>query len=85
VVERSKIEIKRNRESVISLLQIAALLYKTNSSQGIPYAEEALKLAPWQAFAHYLLGLLLLDIDDYQSAIPHLKIARHLPGKPGSI
>jgi len=71
-----KIEIQHNAENVISRLQIAAALYKTDSSEGIPYAEEAIKLAPQQPFAHYLLGLLLLDTDDYQRAIPHLEVAR---------
>jgi tetratricopeptide (TPR) repeat protein len=75
-VAEFKIEIEHNPGNIVSLLQIAAALYKTDSSKGIPYAEDAIKLAPQQPFAHYLLGLLLLDTDDYQGAIPHLEIAR---------
>jgi tetratricopeptide (TPR) repeat protein len=71
-----KQEIKNNPTDLVSRLQIVASMYKTNSVEGLPYAEEAVKLAPQQPFAHYLLGLLLLDTDDYQRAIPELEIAR---------
>jgi predicted Zn-dependent protease len=71
-----KEEIRNNPADVVSRLQIAAATYKINSAEGLPYAEEAVKLAPSQPFAHYLLGLLLLDTDDYPGAIPELEIAR---------
>ncbi len=71
-----KQEIENNPTDLVSRLQIAASMYKTNSAEGLPYAEEAVKLAPQQPFAHYLLGLLLLDTDDFQGAIPELEIAR---------
>jgi tetratricopeptide (TPR) repeat protein len=67
--------IGRNPTDVISRLQIAASTYKINSAEGIPYAKEAVELAPQQPFAHYLLGMLLLDTDDYAGAIPELEIA----------
>ena len=69
-------EIKNNPADIVSRLQIAAAMYKTNSAGGVPYAEQAVKLAPQQPFAHYLLGMLLLDVDDYQKAIPELEIAQ---------
>ncbi len=75
-IEEFKREIENNPADVVSRLQIAANTYKTNSAIGLPYAEEAIKLAPKEAFAHYLLGLLLLDTDDFQKAIPQLEIAR---------
>lgn len=71
-----KEQIKNNPEDLVSRLQIAASLYKTNSAEGLTYAEDAVKLAPQQPFAHYLLGLLLLDTDDYLKATPELEIAR---------
>ena len=71
-----KLEIENNPSDVVSRLQIAAATYKTNSPAGVPYAKEAVELAPREAFAHYLLGLLLLDTDDYQKAIPELEVAR---------
>jgi tetratricopeptide (TPR) repeat protein len=69
-------EIKLDPSDVVSRLEIAAATYKTNSAEGLIYAKQAVELAPHQPFAHYLLGLLLLDTDDYQKAIPELEIAR---------
>jgi len=69
-------EIKNNPNDVFSRLRIAAANYKVNSAAGLPYAEEAVKLAPGQPFGHYLLGLLLLDTDKYQEAIPELEVAK---------
>jgi len=73
-------ELANQPDSVVTRLWIAAAEYKENSAAGIPYAEEAVKLAPQQPFGHYLLGLLLLDVDDYNRAIPELETAsRGLP------
>jgi len=69
-------EIENNPSDVISRLQIAAADYKIDSAAGLPYAEQAVKLAPKQPFAHLVLGLLLLDVDNFQRAIPELEIAR---------
>lgn len=74
-VEQFKIQIRQEPENVAARLEIAANLYKTDSSAALPYAQEAVRLNPRQPFAHYLLGLLLLDTDDYQHAIPELEIA----------
>ena len=69
-------EIKNNPKDINSRLEIAATQYKVNSAAGIPYAEQAVQLDPRLPFAHYLLGLLYLDVDEYQKAIPHLEIAQ---------
>jgi tetratricopeptide (TPR) repeat protein len=69
-------EIKNNPKDINSRLEIAATQYKLHSAAGIPYAEEAVQLNPHVPFAHYLLGLLYLDTDDYQKAIPQLEIAQ---------
>ena len=74
-VEQFKLEIKNDPADIMSRLQIAATLYKVDSAAALPYAQEAVKLDPHSAFAHYLLGLLLLDTDDYLKAIPDLEIA----------
>jgi tetratricopeptide (TPR) repeat protein len=71
-----KNEIANNPKDVFARLRIAAANYKVNSAAGLPYAEEAVKLAPDQPFGHYLLGLLLLDTDKYQQAIPELETAK---------
>ena len=68
-------EIKNNPQDINSRLEIAATQYKINSASGIPYAEQAVQINPRIPFAHYLLGLLYLDVDEYQKAIPHLEIA----------
>lgn len=71
-----KEEIKNNPTDVASREQLASVLYMTDSAAGVSYAEEAVKLAPQEPYGHYLLGLLLLDVDDYRKAIPELEIAR---------
>lgn len=71
-----KREIENNPADIVSRLQIAAATYKTDSAAGLPYAEQAVKLAPHEPFAHYLLGVLLLDTDDYQRAIPELETSQ---------
>ena len=75
-IEEFQQEIKADPDSVLARLQIAAAEYKVNSAAGLSYAKEAIRLAPDQPFAHYLLGLLLLDSGDYQAAIPQLEIAQ---------
>jgi tetratricopeptide (TPR) repeat protein len=69
-------EIKNNPADINSRLEIAATQYKLDSAAGIPYAEQAVHLNPRIAFAHYLLGLLYLDTDQYQKAIPQLELAQ---------
>jgi len=75
-VEQLKQEIKNHPDHISARLRIAAAQYKEDSAAGIPYAEEAVKLAPRLGFAHYLLGLLLLDTDSYERAITELETAQ---------
>lgn len=74
-VDQFKIEIGKDPKNVAARLEIAAALYKVDSSAALPYAQEAVALNPQQPFAHYLLGLLLLDTDQSSKAIPELEIA----------
>ena len=74
-VEQFKIQIQQDPKNAEARLEIAAALYKVDSSAALPYAQDAVSLNPQQPFAHYLLGLLLLDTDDYLKAIPELEIA----------
>lgn len=74
-VEQLKQEIKNNPDHVFARLQIAAAQYKEDSAAGVPYAEEAVKLSPRLPLGHYLLGLLLLDVDQPERAIPELEVA----------
>lgn len=74
-VEQLKQEIVNDPGHVLARLQIAAAEYKQNSAAGVPYAEEAVKLNPRLPLGHYLLGLLLLDVDQPERAIPELEVA----------
>ena len=67
---------KAQKFSRISDWPTAAAEYKLDSAAGLPYAEEAVKLNPSVPSAHYLLGLLYLDTDNYQKAIPELEKAQ---------
>jgi Flp pilus assembly protein TadD len=75
-VAEFKREIENNPADIAARLQIAATMFKVDSAAGLPYAQEAVKLAPRQPFGHFLLGLLLLDTGDYRGAIPELETAR---------
>jgi tetratricopeptide (TPR) repeat protein len=75
-IEAFKQEIAEHPNDVLARLEIAAVEYKVDSAAGVPYAEQALRLAPQSPLPHYLLGLLLLDTGDFQGAIPHLEAAR---------
>ena len=75
-IEELNLEVKNNPAHILARLRIAAILYKEDSAAGIPYAEEAVKMEPKLGFAHYLLGLLLLDTDKYEQALPELEIAQ---------
>jgi len=75
-IEAFKQEIAEQPNSVLARLEIAATEYKVDSAAGIPYAREALEIAPQSPLAHYFFGLLLLDTGDYQASIPHLEAAK---------
>jgi tetratricopeptide (TPR) repeat protein len=75
-IEQYKQEIVEQPRSVIPRLRIGAAQYKRDSAAGLPYVQQALDIAPDLPFAHYLLGLLLLDTGDYAASIRHLEIAR---------
>ena len=75
-IEAFKQEIAEHPDSVLARLWIAAVEYKVDSAAGIPYARQALALAPQSPLPQYLLGLLLLDTGDFQGSIPHLEAAR---------
>jgi len=75
-IEAFKQEIAEHPNNVLARLEIAAVEYKADSAAGVPYAQQAVALAPQSPLPHYLLGLLLLDTGDFQGSIPHLELAR---------
>ena len=54
-IREYKLEIENNPSSVLARFCIGAAEYKVDSAAGIPYAEEAVRLAPELPYAHYLL------------------------------
>lgn len=75
-IRQYKLEIEEEPSSVLARFCIGAAEYKVDSAGGVPYAEEAVRLAPDLPYAHYLFGLLLLDIGEFKRAVPELEIAR---------
>ena len=69
-------ELKGNPVDQKSLLEIAAVLYQTDSAEGIKYAKQAVQLDPQRPFGHYLLGLLYVDVKNDSGAISELEIAK---------
>ena len=61
---------------IFARLEIAAAFYRVNSAAGLPYAEQAVRIAPRQPLGHYFLGLLLADTGHFHRALPELEIAR---------
>ena len=81
-IRQYKLEIEEDPSSVLARFCIGAAEYKVDSAAGVPYAEEAVRLAPELPYAHYVLGLLLLDIGEFSRAVPELEIARKaFPGE----
>jgi predicted Zn-dependent protease len=77
-------ELQRDPKNLNALLEIAAVRYQVDSQDGLKYAEQAVTLAPQQPFAHYLLGLLLLDTGNVPRAIAELEQSRQrLPREAG--
>jgi predicted Zn-dependent protease len=84
-VKEFEAEIAEQPKSVLPRLHIAVAEYKVDSATGLKYAEEAVQLDPKLPLGHYLLGLLLLDTDAYERAVPELEIARKAFPQEGRI
>ncbi len=75
-------EIENSPQNLLARLGIAGVLAITDPAAGLPYAEQAVKLAPGLAEAHYLLGVLLLGTGATERAITELETAqRKAPGE----
>jgi len=84
-IEELTREIQRDPKHTAARLRIAAALYKVDSAAGLPHAALAVRLDPEAPLGHYLLGLLLLDTDDYLGAIGELEIARKAFPQEGKV
>ena len=80
-VEAFQRELQNSPDHLLARLGIAGLLASTNPAGALPYAEQALKIAPGLPESHYLMGLVLLNLGkDDATAISELEIARR--GEP---
>jgi tetratricopeptide (TPR) repeat protein len=75
-IEAFRREIANTPKHLLARLGIAGICVTSDPAAGLPYAEEAVKLAPHLGEAHYLLGMLLLATDQTGRAIGELERAR---------
>jgi predicted Zn-dependent protease len=71
-----RLEIENTPTHVLARLGIAGIEQAHNPAGGLPYAAEAVRLAPGLAEAHYLYGVLLLETGNAPASIPELEAAR---------
>jgi predicted Zn-dependent protease len=76
-VEAFRREIENSPQHLLARLGIAGIMVGTHPAAGIPYAEQAVQLAPGLAEGHYLLGMLLLGTGAVERAIVELETAEH--------
>jgi len=83
-VDAFKREIEISPNHKMARLQIAGVkLRNKEAKDGIPFAEDVLKLYPNDPLAAYILGRLLLDIGEIDRAIKSLELARSFyPDEP---
>ena len=77
-IAQFKEEIANQPAHVRARMQIAAAYHRVDSSAGIPFAQEVVRLEPAYPFGHYLLGLLYLDTRDIDRSIEQLETAARM-------
>jgi tetratricopeptide (TPR) repeat protein len=81
-VEAFQREIENTPNHLLARLGIAGICMATDPAGGLPYAEQAVQLAPRLAEAHFLLGAIRLGLDRTEGAIAELETAQRLdPGE----
>lgn len=78
-------EIENTPKHLLARLGIAGIKLATDPAAGLPYAEQAVALAPRLAEPHYLLGAILLDMGQTDRAIAELENARRIDGADARI
>lgn len=84
-IEAFRREIANSPRHLLARLGIAGIQASRDPEAGLPYAEQAVELAPGLAEAHYLLGLLLLNTGRTERAIQELETARRLSPQEAKI
>lgn len=81
-LEEFKREIQRSPDHVQARLQIAfECIKRRDYAAGLPFAEEAVRLAPALFAAHNALGRILLETDETERAVSELETAMKLAPK----
>lgn len=75
-VEAFRREIENTPSHVLARLGIAGIERATAPPAGLPYAEQAVRLAPGLAEAHYLYGVLLFETGNTPVSIRELETAQ---------
>lgn len=75
-VEAFKREIENTPNHLLARLGIAGTLTATDPRAALPYAEQAVKLAPELAEAHFLLGSIFLGLGESRRAVAELEFAQ---------
>jgi tetratricopeptide (TPR) repeat protein len=82
-VKEFQLQLAGKPDDLLTRLLLAATEIKVNDTAGLAVAEEAVRMAPREPLAHFVLGALLLDAGKDTEAIPHLEIARAgFPNEP---
>jgi len=84
-VEAFQREIAGQPRHLLARLGIAGTLASTDPAAALPYAEQAVSLAPQMAEAHYLLGVCLAGTGSLNRAIVELETARRLDSKDARV
>lgn len=71
-------ELENSPQHLLARLGIAGILLNSDPAAGLPYAQQAVELAPALEEAHFLLGALLLATKDVNRALLELETARRL-------
>jgi tetratricopeptide (TPR) repeat protein len=69
-------EIDNSPNHLLARLGIAGIKASSDPAGGLPYARQAVELAPNLSEAHYLLGVLLLNSGRGKDSLPELETAR---------
>lgn len=77
-VEAFRREIENTPQHLLARLGIAGIKMTGDPAGGLPYARQAVQLAPKLAESRFLLGATLLGLDRLQPAIAELEAARGL-------
>lgn len=84
-VKEFQAEVAQNPGHVLAHLGVAGTKAGQDPEFALPYAEKAVKLAPRLGEAHFLLGMILLNLGNTGRAIAELETARRLAPREAKV